>query len=89
LKKLGVGKAHDRALNRALIDTIVLLLPTEPSTRSRNSLPGVDAMATFTQLIGTLVLHQAGRLKLSKLTPRQLVEHSLNTRRHVAGQQET
>ena len=42
-------------------------------------------MATFAQLIGTLVLHQAGRLQFAKLSPRQLIEHSLTTRRRAAG----
>lgn len=87
LKKLGVGKAHDRALNKALIDTLVLLSPHE--RRTRNSPPDADAMAAFAQLIGTLVLHQAGRLQFSKLSPRQLVEHALTNRRRAAGPQET
>ena len=87
LKKLGVGKEHDRALNKALIDTLVLLSPHE--RRSRNSPPDADAMAAFAQLIGTLVLHQAGRLQFSKLSPKQLIEHSLTTRRRAGGHQET
>lgn len=87
LKKLGVGKEHDRALNQALIDTIALFSPA--ARRSRSSPPDADAMATFAQLIGTLVLHQAGRLQFSKLSPRQLVEHALTTRRRAAGHQET
>lgn len=87
LKKLGVGKEHDRALNKALIDTLVLLSPHE--RRSRHSPPDAEAMATFAQLIGTLVLHQAGRLQFAKLSPKQLIEHSLTTRRRAAGQQET
>jgi len=87
LKKLGVGKEHDRALNKALMDTLVLLSPHE--RRSRSSPPDAEAMATFAQLIGTLVLHQAGRLQFAKLSPKQLIEHSLTTRRRAAGQQET
>lgn len=87
LKKLGVGKEHDRALNKALIDTVVLLSPVQ--RRTRTSPPDAHAMATFAQLIGTLVLHQAGRLQLSRFSPKQLIEHSLTTRRRAAGQQET
>lgn len=87
LKKLGVGKEHDLALNKALMDTLVLLSPH--ARRSRHSPPDAEAMATFAQLIGTLVLHQAGRLQFAKLSPRQLIEHSLTTRRRAAGQQET
>lgn len=58
LKKLGVGKEHDRTLNKALIDTLVLLSPH--ARRSRSSPPDAEAMATFAQLIGTLVLHRPG-----------------------------
>lgn len=87
LKKLGVGKEHDRALNKALIDTVVLLSPVQ--RRTRTSPPDAHAMAAFAQLIGTLVLHQAGRLQLSKFSPKQLIEHSLTTRRRAAGHQET
>jgi TetR/AcrR family transcriptional regulator len=87
LKKRGVGKAGNDTLNAALTDTLVLLSPS--GRRGRHGAPDADAMSTFAQLIGTLVLHQAGRLQVSKFSPRQLIEHALTTRRRAAGQQET
>ncbi|MES2936083.1 MAG: helix-turn-helix domain-containing protein [Pseudomonadota bacterium] len=64
LKRLGVGKDADRALNAALAATVRLFSP-RPAADGSTDLP---AMAVFAQLIGLLVLHLAGRLALGKCT---------------------
>lgn len=85
LKKLGVGKDHDAVLNRILLDTVALLSP-RTGTRRRGR-PDRQAMAMFAQLIGTLVLHQAGRLQLGRRSPHEIIEYSIE-RQRAAGSRE-
>lgn len=75
LKARGVGKQHDRELNQALARTLALLSPANVRTDGADI--DIRSMAVFAQLIGTLVLHQAGRLRVARFSPRQLVEHAL------------
>lgn len=75
LKARGVGKQHDRDLNQALARTLALLSPANARTDGADI--DICSMAVFAQLIGTLVLHQAGRLRVARFSPRQLIEHAL------------
>lgn len=86
LKQTGVGKQDDQTLNQALTQTLLLLAPHRSAGKPRR--PNTQAMCVFAQLIGTLVLHQAGRLKPGRHQPQALIAHYLQTQ-HIAENQET
>lgn len=75
LKARGVGRPHDRRLNASLARTLALLSPA--AGQGEGAALDVRSMAVFAQLIGTLVLHQAGRLRVARFSPRQLIGHAL------------
>jgi AcrR family transcriptional regulator len=84
LKRLGVGKEADRALNAALAATVRLFSPRPAA--GDGTVPDLPAMAVFAQLIGLLVLHLAGRLALGKCSTADVLNQFFTQQR--AAQQE-
>lgn len=88
LKRLGVGRESDRALNDALGATVRLLSPHAAKAKdAAPAAPDSAAMAMFAQLIGVLVLHLSGRLTLGKSSPADILNQFF-TQQRAAAQQE-
>jgi AcrR family transcriptional regulator len=75
LKRQGTGEENDKALNAALLRVLdVLAGHLARSQRIGAAQARRVTMLLFSQMIGTLVLNLAGRLKLGDVEPQELVK---------------